>query len=61
MLGIVEGSAPSKTEKETAGRAGAGNVEAPAPNDTDRKKRKKTTMLKELTEPYQGAARDERI
>jgi hypothetical protein len=42
-------------------RAGAGNVEAPAPNDTEReKKRKKTTTLKNFTEPYQGAARDER-
>jgi hypothetical protein len=49
VLAIVEGSAPSKTEKETAGRAGAGNVGAPAPNDTERKK---TTMLKDLTVPY---------
>jgi hypothetical protein len=58
-LDIVEGSAPSKTEKETASRAGAGNVEAPTPKDTERKKKKETTTLKELTEPYQGAARDE--
>jgi hypothetical protein len=30
---IVEGTAPSETEKETAHRAGAGNVEAPATRD----------------------------
>jgi hypothetical protein len=30
-LDIVEGSAPSETEKETADRAGAGNIKAPAP------------------------------
>jgi hypothetical protein len=29
-LDIVEGSTPSETEKETAHRAGTGNVEAPA-------------------------------
>jgi hypothetical protein len=56
-LDFVEGLTPTKTEKEMAGRVGAGNVEAPAPNDTERKKKK--TTLKELTEPYQGAARDE--
>jgi hypothetical protein len=39
---------PPKRKKRT-GRAGAGN--APAPNDTERKK---------MTEIYQGAARDER-
>jgi hypothetical protein len=48
-LDLVEGSTPSKTEKETAGRAGAGKVEAPAPNDRMRERR-----------PYQGAAQDER-
>jgi hypothetical protein len=41
VLDIVEGSAPSKTEKETASGAGAGarNVETPAPpgeKETDR-------------------------
>jgi hypothetical protein len=56
-LVAVEGSTPSKAEKETAGKAGASTIEASAPNDTDRKK---TTTLKEFTEPYQGAARDER-
>jgi hypothetical protein len=30
-LDLVEGSTPSKTEKETAGRVGAGKVEALAP------------------------------
>jgi hypothetical protein len=38
VVDIVEGSALSTTEKEMAGRAGAGNVEAPAPNDTKIKK-----------------------
>jgi hypothetical protein len=38
VLDIVEGSAPSKTEKEMAGRAGAANVEAPAPNNSKKKK-----------------------
>jgi hypothetical protein len=37
-LGLVEGSTPSKAEKEMAGRAGAGNVEAPAPNDRNRER-----------------------
>jgi hypothetical protein len=37
-LDLVEGSIPSKTAKERAGRAGAGNVEAPAPNDRDRER-----------------------
>jgi hypothetical protein len=61
MLDIVAGSTPSKTGKETAGRAGAGNLEAPAPNDTERKKKKeKTTTLKDLNKEYQGVARDER-
>jgi hypothetical protein len=45
VLDIVEGSAPSTTERETAGRAGAGNVEAPAPNDTKRKKRKENNNV----------------
>jgi hypothetical protein len=39
-LDLVEGSTPSKTEKETAGRAGGGNVEVTVPNDTERKKNK---------------------
>jgi hypothetical protein len=33
---IVKGLTPSETEKETADRAGAGNVEAPAPTDRER-------------------------
>jgi hypothetical protein len=41
---------PLLKEKKLKGRAGAGNVEAPAPNDTERKK---------MTEIHQGAARDE--
>jgi hypothetical protein len=44
---------PSKTEKEMADRVGAGNVEAPVTNDSEKKKKSKTTTLKELTEPYQ--------
>jgi hypothetical protein len=32
-------------EKVTAGRAGAGNVEAPAPNDTERKKKKENNNV----------------
>jgi hypothetical protein len=39
VLDIVEGSAPSRTEIEMAGRVGADNVKAPAPNDTERKKK----------------------
>jgi hypothetical protein len=39
-LDLVVGSTPSKTEKYTAGRAGGGNVEAPTPNVTERKKKK---------------------
>jgi hypothetical protein len=39
-LDIVEGSVLSKMEKETVGRAGVGSVEAPTPNDTERKKKK---------------------
>jgi hypothetical protein len=31
FLTVVE-APPSETQKQTAGRAGAGNVEAPAPN-----------------------------
>jgi hypothetical protein len=38
---------PPPKRKITAGRAGAGNVEAPAPNDTEKK-----TTFNELTEPY---------
>jgi hypothetical protein len=57
---LVERSTTSEN-KEPAGRAEAGNVEAPAPSDNERKKKKKkTTTLKDLTEPYQGVARDER-
>jgi hypothetical protein len=41
VLDIVEGSAPSKTGKETAGRAGADNVEALAPIDTEKEKERK--------------------
>jgi hypothetical protein len=36
-LDIVEVLTPSKMEKETTGRAGAGNVEAPAPTTRERK------------------------
>jgi hypothetical protein len=35
-LYLVEGSTPSKKEKETVGRVGAGKVEASAPNDRER-------------------------
>jgi hypothetical protein len=55
----VEKSTPFKTEKETAVGAEAGDIEAPTPT-TLRERKKETTALKELTEPYQGAARDER-
>jgi hypothetical protein len=37
-LDLVEGSNPSKTEKETAGREGAGNVKALASNDRNRER-----------------------
>jgi hypothetical protein len=35
-LGLVEGSTPSEAENQTAGRAGAGNVEALAPTARER-------------------------
>jgi hypothetical protein len=35
-LNLVERSTPSKTEKEIADTAGAGNVEAPAPTIKER-------------------------
>jgi hypothetical protein len=54
------GSTASKTEKETAGTVGASNVEVLTPMILRDRKRKKTTRLKELTEPYQSAARNER-
>jgi hypothetical protein len=60
VLGIVEGSASSKTEKEIAGRAGAVNVEGPPPTILRERKIKKTTTLKELTKPYQDVAQNER-
>jgi hypothetical protein len=44
VLNIVEGSGPSKTEKETVGRAGAGNVEAPATNNAERMKKKENNV-----------------
>jgi hypothetical protein len=47
---------PPKRKKKLKVRAGARNVDEPAPSDTERKK----TTLKGLTEPYQGAAREER-
>jgi hypothetical protein len=45
VLDIVEGSAPYKTEKETTGRAEAGNVVALDPNDTDRKEKKENNNV----------------
>jgi hypothetical protein len=50
------GSQPPPKRKKLKVRVGAGNVEAPSPNDAERNK----TTMKELTEPYQGAAWDER-
>jgi hypothetical protein len=50
-LDLVEGSTASKTKKKkTAVRARAGDVEAPVPNDTERKKK---TAFNKLTGPYQ--------
>jgi hypothetical protein len=43
-LDIVEGSTPSKTEKETEGRAGAGNVEAPASTTRERERERELWM-----------------
>jgi hypothetical protein len=54
MLDIVEGSAPSKLERETAGRAGAGNVEAPAHNDTERKKKKENNNVEGIGRTVSG-------
>jgi hypothetical protein len=45
---IVKGSAPSTTEKETAGRAGDGNVEAPAPSHIERKKKRENNNVEEI-------------
>jgi hypothetical protein len=61
-LDLVEGSTPSETEEETVDTAGAGNVETPAPtaNERERKKTLDEDDEPELTETYQGAARDER-
>jgi hypothetical protein len=44
-LDLVEGSTPSKTEKETVGRAEAGNVEAPTPNDAERQRKKESNNV----------------
>jgi hypothetical protein len=63
-MGLVEGSTPSETEKETADTAGARNVEAPAPTARERERVIEKTFDENnepgLTETYQGAARDER-
>jgi hypothetical protein len=42
--GNCGGVALSKTEKGTTGRAGADNVEVPAPNDTERNKKKENNV-----------------
>jgi hypothetical protein len=47
-LDLVKGSTPSKTEKETAERAGAGNVEQPAPplqREREREREFKMNMM----------------
>jgi hypothetical protein len=51
-------TSPERKKEKLKVRAGAGSVETQGPNDTERKK---TSALKELTEPYEGAARDERM
>jgi hypothetical protein len=40
--------------KETAGRAGAGNVETPAPNDTERKKMKENNNVEGIDQTVSG-------
>jgi hypothetical protein len=62
-LDIVEGSAPSEKEKETAHRVGTGNVGALATVDSFAPPIGKSgMMLKKLDclAPYQGAAQDVR-
>jgi hypothetical protein len=41
-------------EKETAGRVGASNVEAPAPNDTERKKKKENNNVEGIDRTVSG-------
>jgi hypothetical protein len=54
VLDIVEGSTPSKTEKETVGRAGGGNVEAPVSNDTGRKKKNENNNVEGIDRTVSG-------
>jgi hypothetical protein len=58
----VEGWAPCETKEEIADAAGAGNVEALAPStrETERERTLPDDNEPGLTEPCQGAARDER-
>jgi hypothetical protein len=42
-LDLVKGWTPSKTKRKAV-RVGAGNVEAPAPNDTEKNKQKKQRL-----------------
>jgi hypothetical protein len=46
-------------EKEMAGRAEAGNVEATAPNGTERKKKKENNNVEGIDRTVSGAARHE--
>jgi hypothetical protein len=53
-IGLVEGLTHSKTEKEMAGRAGTGNVEAPAPNDIEGKKKKENHNVEGMDQTVSG-------
>jgi hypothetical protein len=56
----VEGLTPSETEKEMVGRTGAGNVEAPAPTASERKKEKQNNNVERMDGTLSGAAQNER-
>jgi hypothetical protein len=60
-LDLVEGSTFSKKEKETTGRAEAGNVETPAPQTLEKKKRKanNNNNAEGIDKIYQETTRDE--
>jgi hypothetical protein len=60
-LDFVEGSTPSKIEKETVDTAEASNVEAPATTARERERERTLDADDEpgLTKTYRGAARDE--
>jgi hypothetical protein len=51
---LWKGRPATKTEKETTVRAEAGNVEAPAPNDSERKKKEEKNNVEEIDQNVSG-------